>query len=132
MPDGNNPQARLLVGLILVAEGGLSRKALDQAVERQRALRATGVVQPLGQILLEAGAVTEAQVRHALALQRRLGAGPAERVTLVVQLIRNGIVAPSLLATKLDEAERRHVPLATLLAEDGLATEALISHLTTS
>jgi hypothetical protein len=132
MPDGNNAQARLLVGLILAAEGGLSRKALDQAVERQRALRATGVVQPLGQILLDSGCVTEAQVRHALALQRRLGAGPPERVALVVKLLGNGIVAPSLLAAKVDEAERRQVPLATLLAEDGLASEAIIRHLSTS
>ncbi|MEB3222991.1 MAG: hypothetical protein VKS61_13020 [Candidatus Sericytochromatia bacterium] len=126
MPDPKNKLARLLLGRILVAEGALSRTDLERAVAQQQSLREAGEVHPFGQVLLDMRLVTEAQIRHALALQRRLGGSDSEAHALALKLVVNGVIAPSLVVSKLDDAERRRVDLEHILTEEGLASEEVL------
>jgi hypothetical protein len=72
--------------------------------------------------------VSLAQVRHALALQKRLSWDPSGPTPLHVKLLLNGLVAPGVLAAKVEEAQQRRLDLAQMLIEQGYLTEGVLEH----
>lgn len=117
-----------LLGLILVREGILSAAQLQQALDRQAALRQHGTIQPLGQLVLELGFASEGQLRHALKLQNKLAWGSDEAVPLGMRLVTGGLIAPSLLVSLLDERDRTGESLETLLIDRQIVQAGVIAH----
>lgn len=119
-----------LLGVILVREGMLSSAHLQQALDRQAALRLAGKVMPLGLVLMQLGLASEPQVRHALKLQQRLLVWPPEgKPPWQLRLIEDGVLAPSLLVMMMDEHDRTGEPLEQLLVERQMVTPAVIEYL---
>lgn len=121
-------KAHELLGVIMVREGILNRDQLALALEKQRALRQAGQMQPLGMIVIELGFASEAQIRHAIRLQKKLAWAPDTAVPLGVKLVSGGVLAPSLLVSLLDEQARTGEPLESLLVERQIVQPVVIAH----
>ena len=117
-----------LLGLILVREGILSRSQLDRALAEQQRRRETGVVVPLGVVVMELGLASEGQVKHALRLQKKLAWGPEEGVPLGVRLIENDLVAPSLLVSLMEEQARTGEAIEDMLLSRQVVPPAMLDY----
>lgn len=121
-------KAHELLGVILVREGTLQRDQLEAALARQRELRRSGEMKPLGLVIIELGYASEAQIRHAIRLQKKLAWAPDTAVPLGVKLVNGGVIAPSLLVSLLDEQARTGEALEALLVDRHIVQPVVIEH----
>lgn len=123
MSDRETKTKKPLLGLIMLREGMIDERALQVCVTRWTQHRDAGRVVPFGEVVVELGFCTPAELRPFLALQRKLAAAPGERKPLGHLLIENALLTPTqvVIALKLQRATGQR--LGELLVTESLLRE---------
>jgi len=101
------------IGTLLLKEGLIRSEQLEEALQHQRSLASP---KPLGQILVEARALTARQLNHFL---RKYG----KRPRLGDILVANGTITPEQFALALEHHSRSGIPLGKALIELNYCSE---------
>lgn len=112
----------LLLGLILVKEGRLSKDQLKRALLKQGEVRRFGRHQRLGEVIVKLGFLTQEDLDSVLALQSALLVHGADHTPLGLLLIEHGLLQPSQVYDALTERQFSESRLGELLVEKGLVT----------
>ena len=123
MSDRETKMKKPLLGLIMLREGMIDERALQVCVTRWTQHRDAGRIVPFGEVVVELGFCTPAEMRPFLSLQRKLAAAPGERKPLGHLLIENALLTPTqvVLALKLQRATGQR--LGELLVTEELLRE---------
>ena len=107
---------------ILQREGLLSRRQAEKALQLWRIRRQAGENVSFGDLLLQLGICTVAQLRFFTRLQQRLASAPGDR-PLGHLLIENALLTPVQLLIALELQRSTKQPLGELLLQEGLLRE---------
>lgn len=116
-----------LLGLILQAEGLITRAQLDAALAEQVKRREEGRPLPLGLVLESMKLLGPDQVMWALGLQEHLAVAAEERKRLGFYLLEAGLVRPSQVALALKRQSEQPGPLGEILVDMGVLRQAQLS-----
>ena len=119
----NKSSKRPLLGLIMLREGMIDDRELSVCVTRWTQHRDAGRVVPFGEVVVELGFCTQAELGPFLSLQRKLAGVPGDRKPLGIMLIENALLTPTqvVLALRLQRATGQR--LGELLVEEELLRE---------
>lgn len=122
-----------LFGRIALKKGYVGEAALFQALRTQEELRAFGLKKPLGQLLVDAGALAPGQVDEVLRLQR-LNEAHREAKRFGRVALRNGLIDGDQFQAALDEAraEGHKRSLGAVLIERGDLTPEVVATIAVS
>lgn len=119
----------LLLGLILVKDGKLTRDQLKKALLKQGEVRRFGRHQRLGEVIVKLGMLTEDDLNGILDIQNGLLMQAADHTPLGLLVIERGYAQPSQVYDTLNQRQFRESRLGELLIEQGLLTEAQLVEL---
>ena len=115
-----------LIGTILVKERLISDQQLDQALHRQALLKAQGKIVPIGQVLIDQKAITEAQIRRCLAIQQEISVLKSEGDKLGMRLLEAGLVTPSQLQVGLADHRATGMRIGEAMVARGFIDEVVL------
>lgn len=115
-----------LIGTVLVKEGLITQDQLDRGLARQRQLKAAGKIVPLGQILIDMKAVTEANIRRCLQIQNEIAVLKSETNKLGMQLLEANLITPTQLQVGLADHRATGTRLGEVLVARGFIAEAAL------
>ncbi|MDB5097303.1 MAG: biosis protein MshE [Cyanobacteria bacterium RYN_339] len=118
------PRRQHLLGLLFSAEGTLSHDQIDRVLTEQASLRQADRFVHFGQVALDLGLVSRAQLDWALQMQERLAFAAQERDRLGYLLLDSGAVRPSQIALALERQKAEGGLLGELLVSLGYVTAA--------
>ncbi|MEB3330778.1 MAG: hypothetical protein VKQ33_16250 [Candidatus Sericytochromatia bacterium] len=116
-----------MLGAILQREEYITAEQVEVILREQVRRRQAGRAVAFGQVALELGLVTDAQLNFAVTLQGKLAVSGDGPRPLGLFLVEHGIVRPSQLSLALDEAARSRRPLGEVLVEMNLLSDSLLS-----
>jgi hypothetical protein len=119
----------LMLGLILVKEGQLSRDQLKKALLKQGEIRRFGRHQRLGEVIVKLGYMAQDEIDAVVDVQNTLMQHGADHTPLGLLIIEHGLCSPGKVYDALMERQFRENRLGELLIEKGLVTEAQLAPL---
>ena len=119
----------MLLGLILVKEGLLTRDQLKKALLKQGEIRRFGRHQRLGEVICKLGFMSPEDLVGVLEIQKHLLDHGANHTPLGLLLIEHGMAQPSQVYDALVERQFSESRLGELLIEKGLISEAQLTKL---
>lgn len=119
----NRSSKKPLLGLIMLREGMIDERELQICVTRWTQHRDAGRVVPFGEVVVELGFCSPAELPPFLSLQRKLAGVPGDRKPLGLLLIENALLTPTqvVLALRLQRATGQR--LGELLVTEELLRE---------
>ena len=117
-----------LLGLILERSGALKKEQVQAVLHEQQRLKEGGKAIAFGQIALAMKFVTEAQLRDALTLQKRIAWTPDQAVPLGAQLLAAGLIRPQQLAEALEEQQTTQGLIGQILIRRGAIKPEALAH----
>ena len=123
------PNRTPLLSHILHKEGVLSDEQMDHALRTWFLQRKESKVIPFGQVVVQLGYVSYAQLMPYLALQKVLAAPPGDCRRLGVLIIENGVLKPSRLAEALEIQKTTGKRLGEVLVDHGYLRRTQVAHL---
>jgi hypothetical protein len=123
------PRRQHLLGLLFSAEGLLAPGQVDQVLAEQQRLREADRFVHFGQVALDCGMVTRAQLDWALGIQERLAFAAQERDRLGYLLLESGLVRPSQIVEALERQRTAGGLLGELLVVQGHLPEESLAGL---
>jgi outer membrane biosynthesis protein TonB len=126
-PTLNGSGLKSMLGAILQREEYITAEQVELILREQVRRRQAGRPVAFGQVALELGLVTEAQLNFAVTLQGKLAVSGDGPRPLGLFLVEHGIVRPSQLSLALDEAMRNRRPLGEVLVEMNMLSLSLLN-----
>jgi hypothetical protein len=112
----------LMLGLILVKEGKLTRDQLKRALLKQGEIRRFGRHQRLGEVIVKLGYMDQDAIDAVVEVQNTLMAHGADHTPLGLLIIEHGLCSPGKVYDALMERQFKESRLGELLIEKGLVT----------
>lgn len=131
MRDGfaSIPNRTPLLSHILHKEGVLTDAQMDHALRMWYVQRKESKVMPFGQVVVQLGYVSYAQLMPYIQIQKILAAPPGQCRRLGVLIVENGILKPSQLVDALEIQKTTGKKLGEVLVEFGYLRRPQLAHL---
>ncbi|MDB5101284.1 MAG: hypothetical protein JWM80_5705 [Cyanobacteria bacterium RYN_339] len=113
----------LMLGLILVKEGKLTKDQLKRSLLKQGEIRRFGRHQRLGEVIVKLGYMTQDDIDAVIEVQNMLMRHGADHTPLGLLIIEHGLASPGQVYDALVERQFKESRLGELLIEKGFFTE---------
>lgn len=115
-----------LIGTVLIKEGLINNEQLERALARQAMLKAAGKVVPIGQVLIDMKAISEANIRRCLEIQKEIAVVKSESDKLGMRLLDAGLITPSQLQVALADHRATGMRIGEALVARGFIDETVL------
>lgn len=117
-----------MIGTVLMKERLITPEQLEAALKQQEALKKRGQVHPIGQVLIDMGAVDANQIRIALRIQQEIAVLRCESDKLGIQLLEANAINPTQLQVALADHRATGMRLGEALVARGYINEQQLEH----